>query len=101
MSTHIAALFQLIPASFVLVTTMDDLALLQSDDISRDFNDMGLGIAFRICNRVKEINLEDEKCSIQIEEFTGNARQIVEAMRVFIRPSLNFLTNSKDREKSD
>jgi arsenite-transporting ATPase len=88
-------------ASFVLVTTMDDLALLQSDDISRDFNDMGLGIAFRICNRVKEINLEDEKCSIQIEEFTGNARQIVEAMRVFIRPALGFLTNSKDREKSD
>ncbi|MGC8515889.1 MAG: ArsA family ATPase [Thermoplasmata archaeon] len=88
-------------ASFVLVTTMDDLALLQSDEISGDFNDMGLRIAFRLCNRVKEINLEDEKCSIQIEEFTGNARQIVEAMRPSIRPALNFLTKSKDREKSD
>ena len=79
----------------------DASVLLHALKEERDFNEMGLGITFRICNRVKEINLEDEKCSIQIEEFTGNAIQIVEAMRVFIRPALSFLTNSKDREKSD
>ena len=88
-------------ASFVLVTTMDDLALLQSDDISTDFNDMGLRIEFRICNRVKEIDLENEKCSIQIEEFSGNARKIVEAMRPSIRPALNLFTNSKNGEEDD
>jgi hypothetical protein len=61
-------------ASFVLVTTMDELALLQPDEISKDLDTMGLKIVFRICNRVKNIDLGEEKCSIQIEKFVGNAR---------------------------
>jgi|YelNatPaOPRAMG01_1025707.scaffolds.fasta_scaffold01569_19 arsenite-transporting ATPase len=87
-------------ANFVLVTSMDQLALLQSDEISRDLSNMGMKIVFRICNRVKYINLRDEKCSIQIEEFIGNARQVVEAMRPSIRPALNFLTDNRDRKMS-
>ena len=83
-------------ASFVLVTTMDELALQQCNDITDDFNEMGLNIVFRICNRVREISLGLNTCSVQIEEYTGNARQVVEAMRPAVRTALHSLVNRAD-----
>ncbi|MCL4452010.1 MAG: AAA family ATPase [Candidatus Thermoplasmatota archaeon] len=83
-------------ASFVLVTTMDELALRQCNDITDDFNEMGLKIVFRICNRVREINLGLKTCSIQMEEYTGSARQIIEAMRPAVRTALQSLVSGDD-----
>ncbi len=62
--------------SFFLVTTNDELSLLQSNEIQKDFNRMGLAIQGRICNRCDK-NREEEYIR-KIPEYTGNAREIVE-----------------------
>lgn len=78
---------------FILVTTMDDLAMRQSDSITSDLEDMGLQVSFRICNRIKRDQPESVECSVHIEEEKGDAREIVEAIRPQISSTLELLGN--------
>ncbi|OWP56650.1 MAG: hypothetical protein B2I17_04870 [Thermoplasmatales archaeon B_DKE] len=67
-------------AHFFLVTTDDELSLLQASEIEKDFSAMRLNIDFRICNRFKELSYTREKCRITIPEISGKSREIVEAI---------------------
>ena len=62
--------------SFYLVTTGDELSLLQASEIDHDFRRMGLRIHDRICNRCKAET--ENSYALRIPEFSGTARQIVE-----------------------
>ncbi len=77
--------------SFFLITTPDELSLVQSEEISKDFVKMGLQIRSRICNRVKN-NLNDSiNCDIVIPEMQGKSREIAEKMRSEIKPKLQSI----------
>lgn len=73
--------------SFFLVTTHDDLSLLQSDEIQDDFTRMGLKIQARICNR------HDEDASgnyiVTVPEYHGTAREIVRKVSENLNPMLS------------
>ncbi|MEM0155084.1 MAG: ArsA-related P-loop ATPase [Thermoplasmataceae archaeon] len=66
---------------FIMVTTMDDLSLIQSDEIRGDFKKMGLPIDIMICNRVRDQCTRNSGCSALISEYSGNGREIVESIR--------------------
>ncbi len=78
--------------NFILVSTMDELALRQSDTIKSDLGEMGFRVAFKICNRVKRGQPVSGVCSVLIEEETGSAREIVEAIRPQVSSALGLLS---------
>lgn len=64
-------------SKFYLVHTSDELTIIQSKEIAKEFENFGLRINKNIHNRLLS---EDKKCKekeITIPEFTGNAREIV------------------------
>lgn len=62
--------------AFFLVTTQDELSLLQAIEIREDFARMGLNLRGTICNRCKE-SAEGE-FALKVPEYHGTAREIVE-----------------------
>jgi arsenite-transporting ATPase len=83
-------------SNFFLVTTPDDLSLVQSEEISKDFLEMGLRIKSRICNRVKEWKGKTMDCSLRIPELSGKPREIAEKMRSEIRSKVSLLIDGQN-----
>jgi len=79
---------QLLLTKFFLVTTMDSLSLLQSDEIADDLKSMGINIAGKICNRC-EASSEDQFL-FSIPEMRGSARDIVDSIREEILEGSGF-----------
>ncbi len=71
--------------SFFLVTTNDELSVLQAKEIEEDFRQMGLRIHGKICNRCAQ-GLPEEFI-LQIPEYHGAAREIVEKISSGLKPS--------------
>ncbi|MCW6169018.1 MAG: hypothetical protein LVQ96_03730 [Thermoplasmatales archaeon] len=72
---------------FVLVTTPDELSVLQSAEIESDLETMGLSAQQHICNRFMNNRMSGYRCDINIGEFSGNSREVIEK----IRPNLYSL----------
>ncbi len=64
-------------SSFYLVSTQDELSLLQSDEIENEFREMGLSINGRIYNRCRDMETGASGAVTMIPELTGTARNIV------------------------
>lgn len=69
---------RMLKTEFLLVTTMDELSLVQSNEIERDLKTMGLGISGKICNRCGRSFSED--FLFEVPELKGSARDIVESV---------------------
>ncbi len=67
-------------ASFNLVTTMDELSVNQSEEISRDLTSMGMRVDGTVCNRFIRTCSSGVKCTAVIPELHGSAAEIVQAM---------------------
>lgn len=71
---------ELSESMYYLVTTQDELSLLQTNDIEKDFESMGLSIEGRIYNRCRR-KVPDEFTRIAtIPEMEGSASSIIQAM---------------------
>lgn len=66
---------QILNTKFFLVTTQDDLSLIQTKEISRDLESMGIKIRGKICNRYKKDSHGD--FILTIPELNGSAREVV------------------------
>ncbi len=71
-------------SKFVLVTTPDELSVLQSAEIENDLNNLGLYTQYHICNRFTDNKLSEYRCDVTIGEFSGSSREIVEKIRPHI-----------------
>ena len=71
-------------SKFVLVTTPDELSVLQSAEIENDLDTLGLSIQQHICNRFVNDKVGEYQCDITIGEFSGNSREIVEKIRPYL-----------------
>ncbi|MEJ2668008.1 MAG: ArsA-related P-loop ATPase [Deinococcales bacterium] len=68
---------------FYLVTTMDDLSLIQADEIRDDIETLGLSIAGRIYNRCRPERPQGEAGVASIPELEGSALEVVEKMTAY------------------
>lgn len=71
--------------SFFLVTTNDELSLIQADEIEEDFNKMNLKIQGRICNRCSKV--AGDGYALKVPEYEGSAREIVEKIASGLKSS--------------
>lgn len=69
---------------FFLVTTMDELSLVQADEIARDIESMGLSIAGRIYNRCEPERPGPGDAVPSIPELEGSALAIAEKMVPYV-----------------
>lgn len=76
--------------SFYLVTTSDELSLLQAGEIDEDFRQMGLKIHGKICNRCNRATTDG--FVLQIPEHAGTAREIVDKISSGLK--LSFIENA-------
>lgn len=70
--------------AFYLITTNDELSLIQSGEILNDFRGMGLKIAGKICNRCEQAT--GDSYTLKIPQFRGSARGIVEEIAGSLDP---------------
>lgn len=75
---------ELSKAHFFLVTTQDDLSVIQAEEIKKDFLRMGLTINMTICNRFRDEQPRNVECGIRIPECSGDGREIVDIIRQHI-----------------
>lgn len=73
-------------ARFHMVTTMDDLSLIQTAEIERDITGMGLNIDATVFNRCTVEPIKRANRSIVIPELQGSALEIVEKMTGYMGP---------------
>lgn len=71
---------QVIKSKFFLVTTPDELSLVQSKEIERDLKSMGIEVTGKIYNRVDPKDYEEE--GVRIPGFHGSGKEIVEKARL-------------------
>lgn len=71
---------------FHVVTTMDELSLIQTGEIKRDIASMGLEIESTVFNRCDREPVHREQNSIVIPELRGNAMEIVSSMKKYVSP---------------
>ncbi|BAB59168.1 hypothetical protein [Thermoplasma volcanium GSS1] len=71
-------------SKFYLVSTHDELSLLQSYEIEEDLKRMGISVSARIYNRTSQ-----HEGYITIPELQGTAREIVEKAKPFLRKLFN------------
>ena len=78
---------------FYLVFTGDELSIIQSEEIRREFEKMGLSVDRNIFNRYREGM--GVKGDVSIPELDGNARNIVNRMREYISPLFDMRNMEK------
>lgn len=78
---------------FNLVTTMDELSLIQTEEIRRDIASMGLKIKHVVYNRCHGEPENVEPGSIVIPELSGDPMEIARSMKKFISPLLSEARN--------
>lgn len=69
-------------SDFYLVTTSDELSLIQAEEIREDLKTMGITVAGNICNRCKDGRNQD--FTISLPELKGTAVEIVHRIREII-----------------
>lgn len=67
-----------------LVTTEDELSLLQADEIEKDLGDMGMSFRGRVYNRCSDPNQERRDSSASIPELKGGALEISRSIIPYI-----------------
>lgn len=67
-----------------LVTTEDELSLLQADEIERDLGEMGLDFKGRIYNRCRNDEIVHVRESLSIPELSGSAIDVAESIIPYI-----------------
>lgn len=65
---------------FYLVTTQDELSLIQAVDIEKEFSEMGLHIEGRIYNRCRKAIPEEFQRTAALPEINGSATEIIQIM---------------------
>ena len=73
---------ELLKAAFYLVTTEDELSLIQLDEIGTDLASMGIRIRGKILNRIRGTPGKDSAMTAEIPELEGGAMEIVSKMRI-------------------
>lgn len=69
---------------FYLVTTMDELSLIQADEIRDDIRHLGLATAGRIANRCPRDRVEGHDALVAIPELEGSALEVARKMEPFL-----------------
>lgn len=67
---------RILKSKFVLVTTSDELSLIQAEEIARDLKSMGIEIQKRVYNRCGESYVRED--GVRVPELQGSAREIVQ-----------------------
>lgn len=70
--------------SMYLVTTDDELSLLQADEIEKELAEMGLALKGRVYNRHRGSEIEYPGYSTSVPELDGSAREIARKIVPFI-----------------
>ncbi len=83
-----------------IVTTMDELSLIQTGEIKRDIASMGLEIDSIIYNRCEKVPANREPRSIIIPELKGDSMEIVKSMQKYVSPLFNSARKRRDIQKS-
>lgn len=78
---------QILKAKFYIVTTTDELSLVQSKEITADLRTMGIELSGAVCNRNSKEAIEN--FDINVPEVSGSAREIVDKI------SREFAINTK------
>ena len=74
----------LLKINMYLVTTEDELSLIQADEIEKDLGDMGMTFRGRIYNRCAEPILERKDGAASIPELEGSAVEIAKSIIPYI-----------------
>ncbi len=69
----------------MLVTTPDELSVMQSLDIERDLMSLGLEVDKHICNRMKTDVKVPYRCDLRIGEFSGDEKQIISGIQPLLQ----------------
>lgn len=69
---------EILKAKFFIVTTTDELSLIQSAEITKDLHSLGIEIRGKICNRVS--GETSEEFVMKVPEKEGSAREIVDSV---------------------
>ncbi len=71
---------ELSESAYYLITTQDELSLVQSNDIERDFESMNLNIEGRIYNRCRRDVPDEFPKLASVPELEGSASEIIQIM---------------------
>lgn len=85
---------------FHIVTTMDELSLVQTGEIKEDIENMGLKVDGTVYNRCREVPEQRAVRSIVIPELNGSSMEIVEAMENYVAPLHSNRKRSREMQKS-
>jgi len=81
---------QILLSKFFIVTTPDELCLLQTEEISLDLKSMGINEPQRIYNRSKQKS--EEQFGLLLPELSGSASEIVQKTKEALSNSIAFFT---------
>lgn len=83
--------------TFMLVTTSDELSLIQATEIRKDFSGMGLKVSGEICNRCAD--KVQGRYVAYIPELRGSAREIVDRISEVLPENLFNLAGENQKRK--